>query len=105
MMVRTAESTVGHRCTTCFIRNMEHAACMLDYIKASPLLRPWRLPEVRYHLAKILGEGAIHFHSWRSQGAQRHQQRMIMNPAFGPAQVCTLHQQIDQAFKLCLADI
>ncbi|KAG2159211.1 cytochrome P450 [Suillus bovinus] len=41
--------------------------------------------QVRYNLARILGEGVLFV-----EGAQHRQQRRIMNPAFGPAQIRTL---------------
>jgi cytochrome P450 len=42
-------------------------------------------PQVRYNLARILGEGVLFV-----EGAQHRQQRRIMNPAFGPAQIRAL---------------
>lgn len=41
--------------------------------------------QVRYNLARILGEGVLFV-----EGAQHRQQRRIMNPAFGPAQIRSL---------------
>lgn len=41
--------------------------------------------QVRYNLARILGEGVLFV-----EGAQHRQQRRIMNPAFGPAQIRAL---------------
>lgn len=42
-------------------------------------------PQVRYNLSRILGEGVLFV-----EGAQHRQQRRIMNPAFGPAQIRAL---------------
>lgn len=41
--------------------------------------------QVRYNLSRILGEGVLFV-----EGAQHRQQRRIMNPAFGPAQIRAL---------------
>ncbi|KAG9318254.1 cytochrome P450 [Chiua virens] len=41
--------------------------------------------QVRYNLSQILGEGVLFV-----EGAQHRQQRRIMNPAFGPAQIRAL---------------
>ncbi|KAG8215244.1 cytochrome P450 [Butyriboletus roseoflavus] len=44
-----------------------------------------KLPQTKYALSQILGEGVLIV-----EGAQHRQQRHIMNPAFGPAQIRTL---------------
>jgi len=41
--------------------------------------------QVRYNLGRLFGEGVLFV-----EGAQHHQQRRIMNPAFGPAQIRAL---------------
>ncbi|KAF8554640.1 cytochrome P450 [Imleria badia] len=48
----------------------------IDYQKPS---------QVRYNLSQVLGEGVLFV-----EGAQHRQQRRIMNPAFGPAQIRAL---------------
>ncbi|KAG2131029.1 cytochrome P450 [Suillus clintonianus] len=52
--------------------------------------------QVRYNLSRILGEGVLFV-----EGAQHRQQRRIMNPAFGPAQIRALTDIfIDKSIKL-----
>ncbi|KAN0097938.1 Cytochrome P450 [Tylopilus felleus] len=53
--------------------------------------------QVRYNLSKILGEGLLFV-----EGAQHRQQRHIMNPAFGPAQIRELTDIfLEKAVRLC----
>jgi len=56
-MVHIAESTVGRRYAGWFIRNSEHAARVLDSIKASPLPRS-ALPVQKVNADVPKAEGA-----------------------------------------------
>ncbi|KAG6375161.1 cytochrome P450 [Boletus reticuloceps] len=54
-------------------------------------------PDVRYTLSQILGKGVLIV-----EGAQHRQQRRIMNPAFGPAQIRALTDIfLEKSIRLC----